>query len=110
VRLVGALRRVGQRGGMPVGEPTGLDPEIALFLFEDASTAVRNATMRRLLDAGADPNDLRALEDLVGHLARVPDDAWEGRRSGDRKRSLPGVERRRRVARRRAMRKAQAGR
>jgi hypothetical protein len=110
VRLVGALRRVGERGGIRVGEPTRLDPEIALFLFEDASTAVRNATMRRLLDAGADANDLRALEDLVAHLARMPDDAWEGRRSSERSRPLPGVERRRRVSRRRAMRKAQAER
>ena len=36
--------------------------------------------MRTLLAAGAESNDLRALEDLVAHLARVPDDAWEGTR------------------------------
>ena len=107
LRLVRALRRVGERGGVGVGEPSELDAEIALFLFEDASTAVRNASMRRVLGAGAESNDLRALEDLASHLARVPDDAWEGRRSADRGRRLPGVERRRRVARRRAMRKAQ---
>jgi hypothetical protein len=110
VRLVRALRRVGERGGVGVGEPTELDPEIALFLFEDASTAVRNATMRRLSDAGADSNDLQALENLVSHLARVPDDAWEGRKSAERGRPIPGVERRRRTKRRRALRKAQAER
>jgi hypothetical protein len=51
---------------------------LAVVLFEDASTAVRNASGRAVLAAGADPNDLRALEDLVGHLAKVPDDAWDG--------------------------------
>ena len=52
---------------------------MAVFLFEDASTAVRNASMRKLLDQGADPNDLRSLEDLVTTLARVPVEAWEDR-------------------------------
>jgi hypothetical protein len=36
--------------------------------------------MRRLLGEGADPQDLRALEDLVAHLATVPDAAWAGLR------------------------------
>ena len=36
--------------------------------------------MRRLLGDGADAADLRALEDLVSHLATVPDGAWAGRR------------------------------
>ena len=35
-------------------------------------------TMRRLLGDGADAADLRALEDLVSHLATVTDDAWLG--------------------------------
>jgi hypothetical protein len=35
--------------------------------------------MRRLLDAGADANDLRSLEDLVQTLQRVPVEAWEDR-------------------------------
>ena len=52
---------------------------MAVFLFEDASTAVRNASMRKLLDQGAEPNDLRSLEDLVTTLARVPVEAWEDR-------------------------------
>jgi O-antigen/teichoic acid export membrane protein len=80
VRLVGALRVVAAEGGIPAaGDPTELDPELAVFLFEDASTAVRNASMRRLLDKGADANDLRSLEDLARALERVPVEAWEDR-------------------------------
>jgi O-antigen/teichoic acid export membrane protein len=77
--LVRALRLVADAGGVPAGEPTRLDPEMAVFLFEDAPTAVRNASMRRLLDRGADANDLRSLEDLVAALERVPVEAWEDR-------------------------------
>jgi hypothetical protein len=106
LRLVGYLRRVGERGGIPVGRPSPLDAELAVFLFEDTSRAVRDASMRRLLSAGAESNDMRALEDLVAHLARVPDDGWEGRRAAERGPRLPGVERRRRVQRRRALRRA----
>ena len=62
--------------------------------------------MRRLLADGAESNDLRALEDLVTDLARVPDDGWEGRPSSERGRSLPGAERRRLAARRRELRRA----
>ena len=68
--LVAALRQVGEEGGIPVGEAHELDPQMAIFLFEDASTAVRNASMRKLLDQGAEPNDLRSLEDLVTTLGR----------------------------------------
>ena len=50
-----------------------------MFLFEDASTAVRGASMRALLERGVDPNQLRALEDLVKTLARLPVEAWEGK-------------------------------
>ncbi|MQA74143.1 MAG: oligosaccharide flippase family protein [Solirubrobacterales bacterium] len=110
LRLVRELRRAGQRGGMPVGEPTEHDAAIAVCLFEDASTAVRNATMRGLLELGVDANDLRSLEDLVAHLSRVPDDGWEGTRGAERPRQLPGVARRRRVARRRELRAAQTKR
>ncbi len=45
--------------------------------------------MRRLLDKGAEPNDLRSLEDLVTTLARAPVEAWENRpvkRRGHRRR------------------------
>ncbi len=104
--LVEALRRVGERGGIAVGRPTPYDGEISVFLFEDASRAVRDQRMRRLLADGAESNDLRALEDLVAELARVPDDGWEGRPSSERGRSLPGAERRRLAARRREMRRA----
>jgi hypothetical protein len=64
---------------MHVGEPTEQDAEMAVFLFERASTAVRNASMRRLLDLGAEPGDLHAMEDLSNSLARVPVEAWEGK-------------------------------
>jgi hypothetical protein len=87
--LVMALRQVGEEGGIPVGEHHELDPDMAVFLFEDASTAVRNASMRKLLDQGAEPNDLRSLEDLVSTLARAPVEAWEDRpvkRRGHRRR------------------------
>lgn len=86
VRLVAILRRVGRRGGMPVDEPGEHDATIASFLFADAPTAVRNATMRGLLEAGVDSADLRALEDLVTHLATVPDDGWAGQRASERPR------------------------
>lgn len=77
-RLVLCLRHVGRRGGIPVVKESAHDARMAIYLFEDASTAVRNASGRTLLSAGADANDLRALEDLVKHLSRLPDDAWEG--------------------------------
>jgi hypothetical protein len=48
--------------------------------------------VRRLLAEDADPNDLRALEDGVRALERVPVEAWEG------KRSQKGRRRRRRAA------------
>jgi O-antigen/teichoic acid export membrane protein len=82
--LVASLRRVGERAGVPdVSEPSQLDAEIAVFLFERAPTAVRNASMRRLLSAGADSNELRALEELTNHLARAPRDAWKGKRRSE---------------------------
>jgi len=78
-RLVWALRGAGWAGGLAVQRRTDWDGEVlAEFLFADEPQAVRIATMRRLLSDGADPNDLRALEDLVDHLSRVPPDAWEG--------------------------------
>ncbi|HYH60847.1 MAG TPA: oligosaccharide flippase family protein [Solirubrobacterales bacterium] len=77
--LVGILRRLGDGAGVPgIVEPTERDEEISVYLFERAPTAVRNASMRRLLSDGAPSDELRALEDLVGHLKRVPADAWAG--------------------------------
>ncbi|MDQ2675535.1 MAG: oligosaccharide flippase family protein [Actinomycetota bacterium] len=79
--LVGILRRLGDAAGVPgVVEPSNRDEEISLYLFERAPTAVRNASMRRLLADGAPSDELRALEDLVMHLRRVPNDAWQGER------------------------------
>ncbi len=95
LRLVTALRKVGEAGGMPVGNPTDLDAQMAMYLFERASTAVRNASMRRLLDAGADPGDLHAMEDLTIRLGRAPVEAWEG---GPVKKSLIGHRGKRRRA------------
>src|SRR5690606_19491418 len=84
VALVESLRRVGDRAGVPgVAEPTELDGEISLYLFERAPTAVRNASMRRLLSRGADSNELRALEELANHLARAPRSAWSGKRKSE---------------------------
>jgi hypothetical protein len=104
--LVRALRTVGARGGIPVASATEHDERIAVFLFEDASQAVADAKMRGLLSAGADSNDLRALEDLVEHLAKVPDDAWEGGKSAERSWQMPGVARYQRRVRRRELRRA----
>lgn len=91
LRLVRALRRVGRRGGIPLAEETPQDAELAVVLFEDASTAVRNASVRRVLSEGADSNDVRALEDLVGHLAKVPPDAWEGRKASETRKQRRGA-------------------
>ncbi len=99
IRLVQALRRVGRRGGIPVSKATPADAALAVVLFEDASTAVRNASVRRALADGADANDVRVLEDLVGHLAKVPPDAWEGRKASETRRERRGARFRRKGAR-----------
>lgn len=81
--LVGILRRLGSEAGVPsIAKPSDHDGEIAIFLFERAPMAVRNASMRRLLSDGAPSNELRALEDLVAHLVRVPNEAWKGQKKG----------------------------
>ena len=81
--LVGILRRLGAAAGVPgVAEPSERDEEISVFLFDRAPTAVRNASMRSLLSDGAPSDELRALEDLVAHLRRVPDEAWMGAKPG----------------------------
>ena len=75
-----ALRQVGKAGGIPVGRSTKHDAAMGPYLFAEASsTAVRNASMRRLLEQGAEANDLRSLDDLVTTLARAPVEAWEDR-------------------------------
>ncbi len=77
-RLVRVLRLAGRNGGAPVRKRSRLDGGVAEFLFADEPIAVRNASMRALLDQGASADDLRGLEDLVEHLAKVPPEAWEG--------------------------------
>jgi O-antigen/teichoic acid export membrane protein len=74
--LVRALRSAGVRGGLQVSGRSEHDAEIARFLFADEPIAVRQATMRRLLAAGEQPGDLRALEDLVARLAKLPSRVW----------------------------------
>ena len=78
--VIALLRRAGAGGGVQAGEPTDRDAEIAAYVFSAAPTAVRNAEMRRLLAEGAEASDLRTLEDLVAHLATIPEDAWRGKR------------------------------
>lgn len=96
-RLIWALRGAGRAGGSPVRRRSPWDgDDLAEFLFADEPPAVRSATMRRLLSEGADPADLRALEDLVQHLSTIPADAWEGTTAAE-----SPVARRRRAAGRR---------
>ena len=68
--LTRALRQVGKRGGIPVGQETDHDAEMAVFLFEDASTAVRNASMRKLLERRRRVQR-PALDGGPGHDARL---------------------------------------
>jgi O-antigen/teichoic acid export membrane protein len=77
-RLVKILRKAGKGGGIPVGQTTEHDAKIAKFLFADVPTAASNATMRSLVSAGANSNDLRALEDLVEYLEKSPSRVWSG--------------------------------
>ena len=89
-RLMGSLRRLGTSAGIPdIAEPGPREEEISVFLFERAPTAVRNASARRLLDCGEQADQLRALEDLVTHLRRVPNEAWQGTRKNQRPGSDP---------------------
>jgi O-antigen/teichoic acid export membrane protein len=82
-RLMASLRRLGTAAGVPgVGKASPREEELSIFLFERAPTAVRNAAARRLLEEGEKADELRALEDLVAHLRRVPNDAWSGAKKG----------------------------
>jgi len=96
-RLVWALRCAGRAGGAPVKRKSRWDDgQVAEFLFANEPPAVRAATMRALLADGAEAVDLRALEDLVKHLSKIPDDAWEGAAA----RKSPQARRRKAVGRR----------
>jgi O-antigen/teichoic acid export membrane protein len=84
--LVQLLRRVGRKGGMQLQGPGEFDARIAKFVFGDAPTAARSATMRSLTASGADSKDLHKLEDLSNYLSKAPKRAWDGRR---RRRRVP---------------------
>jgi O-antigen/teichoic acid export membrane protein len=85
-QLVRLLRRVGRKGGLQIAKPGEYDARIAKFVFGDAPTAARNATMRALVSAGADSRDLHKLEELSQYLSKAPSHAWDGRR---RRRMVP---------------------
>ncbi|MEO8091647.1 MAG: hypothetical protein ABI726_02915 [bacterium] len=95
-RLVRVMRGVGVAGGAEVMERSKWDGGIAEFLFADEPPAVRNASMRALLTAGAEATDLRALEDLARHLKKIPPDAWDGGSAAD----SPKARRRRAIGKR----------
>jgi hypothetical protein len=76
-QLVDALRRAGRKGEAPVGGARGAEAEMAVFLFSNESAGPRNARMRAMLAQGVNSHDIRAMEDLVGQLAKLPDAAWE---------------------------------
>ena len=71
------LRQAGKEAGVDaIAEPSDKEAEVSVFLFEQAPTAVRNATMRKLLREGFSSNDLHALEDFKIHLSKIPAEAW----------------------------------
>ena len=95
-RLVRLLRQVANAGGAKMKPKTRWDGPAAEFLFADEPPAVRNAVMRGLISGSANAGELRLLESLCEHLAKVPDDGWEGGRGAD----APKARRRRAVGRR----------
>jgi O-antigen/teichoic acid export membrane protein len=76
-QLVNALRRAGRKGDAPVGGARGAEAEMALYLFSNESAGPRYARMRAMLAEGVNSHDIRAMEDLVGQLAKLPDATWE---------------------------------
>jgi O-antigen/teichoic acid export membrane protein len=84
--LVRLLRRVGRQGGAKIAPRGEWDARIAKFIFADAPVAARNATMRGLVSAGADSQDLHKLDELSQYLRKSPSHAWEG---GRRRRRVP---------------------
>jgi O-antigen/teichoic acid export membrane protein len=81
-RLVRMLRAVGVAGGMEMKLRSKRDRRIAELVFVDEPTAVRNATLRSLLDANHDAADLRAVEDVAARLRELGDRFWEDSRGG----------------------------
>ena len=75
-RLVGLMRTVGRKGGIPMEGESEVDAGISLFLFSTQPVAVRLRRMRQLMATGVDAHDLRTLEDLRNDLARLNDSTW----------------------------------
>jgi hypothetical protein len=75
-RLVGLMRSVGRKGGIPMEGKSEVDAGISLFLFSNQPVAVRLRRMRQLMATGVDAHDLRTLEDLRNDLARLNDTTW----------------------------------
>jgi O-antigen/teichoic acid export membrane protein len=82
-RLVRLLRDTGRAGGVHVDERSDLDGDISLYLFSNEPVAVRLRKMRQLLTAGAEAHELRILEGLRDDLAKLPEESWRTRRSGN---------------------------
>ena len=78
IRLVRMLRAVGRAGGMEqeMKIRSARDEKIAELVFVDEPTAVRNATLRELLDDNHPAADLRALEDVAERLRGLGDRFW----------------------------------
>lgn len=75
--LMSYLRQAGREAGVSaIAEPSDREADVSVFIFEQAPTAVRNATMRKLLREGFSSNDLHALEDFKLHLYKIPKEAW----------------------------------
>jgi O-antigen/teichoic acid export membrane protein len=89
-RLVGLLRRAGERGGVPITQSSDLDSGISLYLFSDQPVAVRLKKMRQLLSAGASAHELRTLEDLRDDLARTSPKVWGVEPGNGRRRARKG--------------------
>jgi O-antigen/teichoic acid export membrane protein len=75
-RIVKSLRKVGRKGGVPVGRATDEDDDLAYFLFAAAPPASRQVKMLKMLSAGIDSHDVRTLEDLVDDLRKAPPEVW----------------------------------
>src|SRR5262249_35872660 len=85
-KLVRLPRPVRPQGGARIARRGEWDARIAKFVFADAPVAARNATMRGLVSAGADSQDLHKLDELAQYLRKSPGHAWEG---GRRRRRVP---------------------
>jgi hypothetical protein len=73
-----ALRHVAAEGGGAVGGSAASDGRIATYLFSDETVAQRDRDARTMVGAGkASAGELEALEALVEHLQRAPEEAWE---------------------------------